>query len=235
MSLFKIFEELIVTIWKIIDCDKCSCALFETCKDFRQIGIKYGWMRTIKLNRNSLIKDFLNFYTRYDISINNLTIEGLDCEPWIEYITFPKKIIFERSRLGNKLLNLSTKQVTETLVIRDLTTESAYVNWEMLPKLKVLDVYGPDINFDGLENCKDLEIIRIDLCKVKELPKFFENFSKLCLIATTCVANEPFHFVSKDLKCCSVIKKHTFTSNSFFVPKSHLEIGFKMNIQSIQI
>jgi len=239
MSVTKIPDELINKIWKFIDCDKTLNVLFKTCKEFRKISINYQWPRSIKINRNTFIPDFIHFYTTTTILIDSLLIEGLDSICWLQDITFPKKIIFERCKLDNNILNVTTEQITEILIIEDLhrnkMDEPIYINWTMFPKLKMLDIYAPDINFDGLEKCKDLEVVRIDLDKEKELPKFFENFPNLSLFATTCFASETFHFVSKKFKYCIVLKNTRFTSESSLVPESHLDVDFRMNIQSIEL
>jgi hypothetical protein len=239
MPLITICDELIVEICKIIDCNQSLYAFFKTCKDFRQISIKYNFPRSIKINRYTSIPDFIHFYNTKKILINSVFLDGLNYISWLKNITLPEKIIIERCKFGNNFLNFTTKQITEVLIIKDLhrnkMIEPLYINWKMFPKLKILDIYAPDINFDGLENCTDLEIVRIDLDKNKELPKFFEKFPNLSFFATTCVATEPFHFVSKKFKCCLVLKKHKFTSESSLVPKSHLDVDFRMNIQSIDL
>jgi hypothetical protein len=239
MSLTHIPDELINKIWKFIDCDKTLNVLFKICKKFRKISIEYNWPRSIKINRNTFIPDFIHFYTTTNILIDVLLIEGLDSICWLQDIPFPKKIIFERCKIDNNFLNVTTEQITEILIIEDLHRnkmyEPIYINWTMFPRLKMLDIYAPDINFDGLENCKDLEVVRIDLDKEKELPKFFEKFQNLSLFATSCFASEPFHFVSKKIKGCFILKSHKFTSESSLVPESHLDVDFRMNIQSIEL
>jgi hypothetical protein len=210
MQLIEICDELINKIWKFIDCDQTLNALFKTCKDFRKISIIYNWPRSIKINRSTIIPDFIDFYITKNILIESIIIEGLDSISWLQDITFPKKIIFERCKLGNILLNLTTEKITEVLLIQDLhrniINEPVYINWKMFPKLKILDVYAPDINFDGLENCIDLEVVRIDLDNDKELPRFFEKLPNLSLFSTNCFSNKPFHFVSKKIKYCIALK-----------------------------
>ena len=232
-------DDLLINILKKLLCNRTSCMFVETCKDFRRIGNKYGWIRSVKLDKNSYIKDFIEFYTRKNIILEKLTLEGLHYASWLKTIQLPKEIKFNRCGVGNNLLNITQIQQTEKLVIRDIQRNSlrtcVHINWKMLPKLKVLDIYAPDLDFNELDLCKDLEIIRIDLDKVRELPKFFESLPNLQIIATTCITFHEFHFVSKSLKCCVVPKKCNFTSNSTLVPTSHLDIAFKMNIQCIEI
>ena len=102
-------------------------------------------------------------------------------------------------------------------------------------KSKILDIYAPDINFEGLELCKNLEIVRIDLDRIRFLPIFFTQLENLQVIATSCISFQPMHFLSKKLKICMVSKTYIFSSESELIPKSHLNLNTPMNIQCLNI
>jgi hypothetical protein len=149
--------------------------------------------------------------------------------PW------PKEMIFTNCFIGNDLVDIP-ESPTEKLIIRDSTNKSIiHIDWQKLPKLKILDIQANDIDFVGLEKCKELEVIRIDLGVDKYLPNFFADFQNLKVIASTCFAIDPLHFVSKQLKVCLMNKKNPFTSNSELVPKAHLCLNYTMNIQCLEI
>ena len=141
-------------------------------------------------------------------------------------------MIFTNCFIGDEIVDIP-ESPTEKLIIRDRYTIN--IDWQKFPKLKFLDIQVNDTNFVGLENCKELEVLRIDLGVDKYLPNFFADFQNLKVIATTCFAIEPLHFVSKHLKVCLMNKKHAFTSNSDLVPKAHLGLNYTMNIQCLEI
>ena len=236
-------EDLVLKIWKLVKDDKIRCSLVLSCKEFRNIGFKFGWLRAIHFKRNNNLLDFVEFYCRPNIFLERIKISDvndphmsvLNCiDPW------PKEIEFERCCIGSKNHINSSVSPTERLVIRDLNRHrtggiAVRVNWASLPNLKILDIYAPDINFEGLEMCKNLEVVRIDLDRIRFLPVFFADFSNLQVIATTCISYESMHFLSKKLKICMVPKKHVFSSDSLLVPKSHLSLNTPMNIQCLDI
>ena len=241
MNLVNFSEDLILKIWKMIKNDKSMCSLVLVCKEFRDIGFKFGWLHSIHFKHNDNLNEFIKFYSRPNIFLTRFKITGI-IDPYLTFLYYnkilPKELEFERCSI-NSIDNIPVSP-TERLVIRDLQRRrtggpTITVDWSSLPDLKVLDIYAPDIDFKGMELCKNLEIIRIDLDRIRLLPLFFSNFPNLQVIATTCVAMEPFHFLSKKLRICIVPKKHIFISDSLLVPKSHLEINYSMNIQSLDI
>ena len=236
-------EDLILKMWLMIKDDKTRCSLVLTCKEFRDIGFKFGWLESIHLSHNDNLNEFIKFYSRHNDFLQRIKISGI-IEPHINVLTYnqpwPKEIEFERCSMGSDKHDNIPISPTERLVIRDLNRRrtggsAVTINWKAFPNLKVLDIYAPDMDFEGLEMCKNLEVIRIDLDRIRFLPIFFTNFSKLRVIATTCVSHEPMHFLSKKLKICMIPKKHVFTSDSTLVPKSHLGLDSPINIQCIDI
>lgn len=243
MSLLFFSEDLMLKIWKMVTDDKLRCSLVLTCKEFRNIGFKFGWLRAIHFTKNHDLLDFITFYSRPNHFLERIKISGI-IEPHVTVLDYtqpwPKEIEFERCYIGSvNSINIPVSP-TERLVIRDLHRHrtggtAVVINWSSLPNLKVLDIYAPDIDFEGLDMCKKLEVVRIDLDRVRFLPSFFSNFADLRVLATTCISSEPMHFVSKKLKICMVPKKHLFSSESLLVPKSHLGLDTPINIQCIDI
>jgi len=224
---------------EIID-DKIRCAIVLTCKEFRDIGLKFGWLRAILFKRGDNLFNFMKFYSRPNIFLERIKFSGVIeqeisvlelIEPW------PKELEFEGCYIGSNNIPVSP---TERLVIRDLHRHrtggvAVNVKWESLPNLKFLDIYAPDINFEGLELCKNLEIVRINLDRIRILPLFFTQLLNLQVIATSCISFQPMHFLSKQLKICMVSKTYIFSSESELVPKSHLNLNTPMNIQCLNI
>ena len=225
MSLRIFSEDLILKIMEIVKDDNIRCAIVLTCKEFRDIGFKFGWLRAIHFKSGDNLFNFIKFYSRRNdflerIKISNIIESGMSVLDFIE--PWPKEIEFEGFYINHNI----PVSPTEKLVIRDLHRHrtgalAVKIKWESLPNLKFLDIYAPDINFEGLELCKNLEIVRIDLDRIRFLPIFFTELSNLQVIATSCKFSHPMNFLSKKLKIC--------------VPNSHLSLNTHMNIQSLDI
>lgn len=231
--------DLILNICKLISNKELITPLIRSCSHFEFLHQKLGYFKYIKFNLYGENKNFINFIrfcSKNKDCIERLTIEGIDYE-WLSCFSLPKELILKNCCIGNIRVDI-TESCTETLIIDDLHREKnrAIINidWRKLVKLKVLDLKVYDINFTGMEMCKNIEVIRIDLGVDRYLPNFFADFQNLKLIATTCFAVERLHFVSEHLRICLVHKKYKFTTNSKIIPESHLGVGFMMNIQSLE-
>ena len=242
MSLKIFSEDLALKIMGIVD-DKIRCAIVLTCKEFRDIGLKFGWLRAIHFKRGDNLFNFIKFYSRRNDFIERIKFSGV-IEPDISVLDliepWPKELEFEGCYIGSNNNIPVSVSPTERLVIRDLHRHrtggvAVKIKWESLPNLKVLDIYAPDINFEGLELCKNLEIVRINLDRIRFLPVFFTQFLNLQVIATSCISFQPMHFLSKKLKICMVSKTYIFSSESTLVPNSHLSFNTPMNIQCLNI
>jgi hypothetical protein len=243
MFLLDFPQDVLLKIWEMTNCDTIKCSLVLICKEFREIGFKFGWIRSVKFSHGDNLIDFTKFYSRHCNFLERIRISGV-IEPHISVLDstlpWPKEIEFERCYMGcQNYINIPVSP-TERLVIRDLYRRTTggmafHLNWESLPKLKVLDIYSPDIDFNGLDSCKNLEVVRIDLDRIRFLPSFFADFPNLRVIATTCLSNEPLHFLSKNLRVCMITKRFPFTSESLIVPSTHLGLDPPMNIQCLEI
>jgi hypothetical protein len=239
MLLENIPNDLILNICNFIDNKQSIYYLIRTSSHFEFLHEKSSCFKYIKFNLYGENKNFINFIKfccKNKDYIERLTIEGVDYE-WLSCFSLPKELILKNCCIGNIRVDIP-ESCTETLIIEDLHRDKnktlINIEWGKLLKLKVLDLKVYDINFTGIELCKNIEVIRIDLGVDRHLPNFFADFQNLKLIATTCFAVDRLHFVSEHLKICLVNKKYTFTTNSKIVPESHLGLNFMMNIQSLE-
>lgn len=237
MSLEILPDELILHIWEFVETNKDMVALVSTCRSFRNLGNIFGYVKSITFGYMDFEK-FWQFKHRRNDFIYRMIMDNISyCS---SQFTWPKEMIFNRCCIGSILIDPNPSP-TETLIVRDLcqcdSRKVLTINWSKLPKLRVLDIYHWDIDFTGLDACKELEIIRIDLRNNNRLlPEFIAHMPKLHTIAVSCIADKAMHFVSDKLKICFVPKHQNFTSNSQFVPKRHLEVdsGY-YNIQCLDI
>jgi hypothetical protein len=239
MSLDNFSDDLILHIFKFVSTNKNMISLIRTCKYFKKLGNEFGYLKYISVKEYKNFIKFIKFYFTPNDFLQSVSIKDID-NPirWMIERPWPKEMIFTNCFIGNDIVDIP-ESPTEKLIICDLHRSmnkyTIHIDWKKFPKLKILDIQTNDIDFVGLESCKELEVIRIDLGVDKYLPNFFADFHNLKLIASTCFATEPLHFVSKQLKVCLINKKYPFTSNSEFVPKLHLGMNYTMNIQCLEI
>jgi hypothetical protein len=63
MSLNIFSEDLVLKIMENVD-DKIRCAIVLTCKEFRDIGLKFGWLRAILFKRGDNLFNFIQSRTQ---------------------------------------------------------------------------------------------------------------------------------------------------------------------------
>lgn len=238
MSLENIPDELILYIWEFVETNKDMVSLVSTCIRFQNLGKKFGYIKSITFGMHTDFMNFIELYYKRNYFLQRLTMENMiNPMHWIP-AAWPKEMIFNRCCMGNGLID-PPPSPTEILIIRDLhrTTHSNVIkiNWNKLKKLRVLDIYAPDMDFAGLDICKELQVVRIDLNNRRRLlPAFISHMPELQTIAVTCQADKAMHFVSDKLRICFIPKRHEFTSESRLVPKRHLEVNSEyLNIQCL--
>jgi hypothetical protein len=223
-------DDLSIYMWRHIFTDNERILLVKTCKFFKKMKKKIGYLKYIEIKNMEIFIPFVKYFRHTKFFLEKLVICNID-NPilWLSDVPWPKEVVFNNCILYNKLYKI-VKSYTETLEIIDFNrckhNHLIQIDWEKLPHLKVLDIQVYDINLEGLEHCKQLELIRIDLELERYLPSFIPELVNLRGIATTCYANKHYHFVSNKLKVCIVPKKYIFTTNSVFVPTKHLQTEY---------
>jgi hypothetical protein len=223
-------DDLIIYMWRQIFTDNERILLVKTCKFFKKMKKKIGYLKHIEIKNMEIFIPFVKYFRHTKFFLEKLIICNVD-NPilWLSDVPWPKQVVFNNCILYNKLYKI-VKSYTETLEIIDFNrckhNHLIQIDWGKLPHLKVLDIQVYDINLEGLEHCKQLELIRIDLELERYLPSFIPELVNLRGIATTCFANKQYHFVSNKLKVCIVPKKYIFTTNSVFVPIKHLQTEY---------
>ena len=77
MSLMIFSEDLVLKIMGIIKDDKIKCALALTCKEFRNICFKFGWLRAIHFKSGDNLFNFIKFYSRPNIFLERIKFSGV--------------------------------------------------------------------------------------------------------------------------------------------------------------
>lgn len=201
-------EALVRNAWDFLGSNKDMIALRLTCKGFKEIGDKYGYIRTIHL---SMSADFMNFVsimssfaTRslLSIKISHLTEPTL----WIP-CDWPRIVEFRLCKMGSVLIQPPSSK-TEILRIRDTTRNKLKIDWSCFPRLKVLELHVYDADLSGLSACKHLERICLDFVHVNSqpFPTCIADLSNLSVVISNLYPDRPLHFLSKELRACLVSK-----------------------------
>lgn len=228
MLFYEIPEDIHKYIWNKIDNNVDTLSLMETCKYFYKNGTNWGYIKTILFDISSDVIKYINMYHKAVKSLKRLEIRNLhDPITWITYRRWPETVIFNNCNMSCKIID-PLPSITEKLIIRENrhihNGKMLHINWCKFPKLRVLDIYTYNINLEGIEDCKDLEVICIDVSMMNiKIPTCFANFQNLTFLVTNMYSDIPLHFVSKKFKFCSMPKKTNFSSNSKIIPENHLK------------
>jgi hypothetical protein len=197
------------------------------------IGMNYLEYGNIPLMR------FLQLYSQSKHTLRSLLItnqHSLD----IPVGEWPKKVVFDRCFVGTNPYIRPCRAMTEILVIRDIhrpkTSQKLRIDWRKFTSLRMLDLYVHSVDLTGIEHCRNLEVVRIDVSE-GVLPDEIAGLNRLRFIATNCrsASDRSLHFTSEQLRICFIPKKCQFTSNSKIVPQAHLDDSYEyVNIQSLE-
>lgn len=222
MSFQNISSYLFRYILQFIPDNKTSSFLVRTCSRLLHIGNSHGYVKYISYgdvscnNINLFVKRYCD-HVKSIISVSIYTIT--DPQYWIPSV-WPKKVYFKRTRITEIIS--PPLSITEDLQIIDLdkhnhSSDLVRIDWKKLPKLKRLNLDVVNIDFTGIEACKDLEIIFITVYKegTVNLPDCIGDFKKLIHIGTNCVLVNKTHFCSRNLTSCTVYNHQEYTTAYF--------------------
>lgn len=222
MSFQNIPSDLFSYILQFIPDNKTSSFLARSCSRFLHIANRHGYVKYISYDDvlGDNIQLFIRRYCDHVNSIISVSIYTItDPHYWIPSV-WPKKVYFNRTRITEIIS--PPLSITEELQIIDFHKHNfpydlVRIDWKKLPKLKRLNLDVVNIDFTGIEACKDLEIIFITIYKEGSvnLPDCIGDFRKLIHICTNCVLAKKTHFCSTNLTTCTVYNHQEYTTASF--------------------
>jgi hypothetical protein len=223
MSLTEFPEELILLISDYIYSNIDMVRLRICCRYFKEIGDKWGYIKHIKFGWDTDMMNFVHLNGFHSKFIQILEMDRINNPiPWIP-CRWPKHVIFNECVMRTKLINPPLSN-TENLTIKQpyFCKNKLKINWSKIPNLKHLNIHSYDMEFEGLDKCKNIKTICIDLHNNSEIPDWICNFPKLEILISSCLCKKPLHFISNNFKICLIPKMKKFTSNSKFIPELHL-------------
>ena len=238
MSFTELYEELFLVIRDYIYSNQSMINLRTTSKHFKLLGDKYGIIKHLKYNINTNFFSFLALYDKPEF-LDSLEIENVQCP--FNFIpgnkVWPKAISFSYCILGAKRLSPPVSKTESFTYIANFCrnpwiSNILRIDWNKLPNLKTLVVRARKMDFEGLQNCKELQKIIIELDDEQILPEWFAILPDLRELITNCKTSTNLHFVSKKLSICLLSTKHSLTSMSIKLPKQHLLDNSNINISA---
>lgn len=210
MSLHYLPEDIIIYIIDFIPDNYSSFSFSTISKRIRNVTKKYGYAKHLSITNNDIFT-FINRYTQHYNTLKSIkTIDIEDPQLWIPW-TFPKIVHFMNCKISR---NISPpKSDTEEIKINDFfrfqnKNSILRINWEKFPKLQKLYIYFNDIDFTGIELCKELKIIFIDLgVNNKIIPETIGIIPNLEQIFTNCILSTKTRFISKNITTCIIKNK----------------------------
>lgn len=194
------------------------------CRELKGVLNNYGYLRKITYGIHTDPIQFIQTYCRFSNSIRNLYVEGVN-DPNIFLPAWPKIVNFKNCNMGQSCIDPPVDNTTEILSITDYTRKSLlHVNWAKLPLLRALYIRAWDILFDDMDQCKNLEILCVNLHNThRYIPEWVGNFPRLNIIIMNMKTDYTYHFISPRLEICLISKKVPFTTFSNWVPRKQLE------------
>jgi hypothetical protein len=231
MSFDDLPYELILEVQSFLCSNKETTALKQINKFCNWTSKKYGYLKELKLYHYTSPLKFIVQYHANRMSLEYVHLNCIiDAMTYMNHVKWTKHIMFSYCGFGDDLIDPEISD-TETLYLSDercvSTSTMIHVNWAKLPKLKTLSLdMKRTINLDGLELCKELQLVNIVIAKPTRLPDCIAKLPNLRSIATNCYSNESLHFVSPELRVCFIKKGVPFTAVSTLVPWRHLEVDY---------
>jgi hypothetical protein len=238
MSFSEICEDLILVIREYIYSNQSMVNLSTTSKYFKRLGDKYGNVKRLRYNNNTNYLSFLIMYEKTKL-LDSLEIEHVQSP--FNYVSpnkaWPKAISFNSCNLGAKRLSPPVSKTESFTYISNFCTNPWGTNilrmdWNKLPCLKTLVVRARRMDFEGLQNCKELQKIIIELDDEQALPDWIATLPDLRELITNCKTSNNLHFVSEKLSVCLLSTKHRLTTMSRKLPQQHLLDNSNINISA---
>ena len=198
-----ICDENLVNIISYLN-NKDSLNFVKLSKYNKNLFYKRGFLKHISsINSHSDPFDFAINFSIHNKTLQSVHVSHIQNPQYYMNGTWPKNVLINFCRINSQINPTTTK--TEKLKIEQIYyhTYKKMINWNKFTKLKVLYLSCTDIDFTGFENCKDLEIIFIELKNADKvvLPNI-SSLKNLKHLITNCSINDETHFQSKQLKTC---------------------------------
>jgi hypothetical protein len=230
-------DEIILEIWAWFFNNKDMIALRRCCKRFKALGDKYGYIKHLNISIDTNYMNLVKIWGKQNLnSIQSIHINEINFPAnWIPF-QWPSHTTFSQCRMGFFKIFPPLSPTTE-LRITDYKSKKIQIDWSKLPKLKLLELYVNDIDFTGLENCRELQHLNIQVKTKILLPSWIANLKNLVFLSTNIPPESNMHFISKKLRVCMAPKREkvrilkngrknsiteNFTAESNIVPWRHL-------------
>jgi len=238
MAFDKLPGEIILEIRDFLDTNSDLATLRALSRYYRGLLDFYGYVRNISIASDGSAMNFVMLRQFNLKALRYLSMESLSApQDWIT-CEWPETTRFRLCYI-NSTLSPPKGSRTTSLHLEDVTTNRRplIVDWSKLPDLKKVYIATDAlvVNLEGLLNCKKLEVVILDLSKLKTIPETLFSLPQLKVIISNVGPpdDKEIHVKSEKLEKCMVPKKMKFICQSKIVPRRHITDNVTINVRSI--
>ena len=191
-------------IWDYLHANRDMTSLISVCKDFKDMGDDHGYVRHLNLSMNADYMNLMFIWGGLKIkALRSMNVSRLTTPAaWIPF-KWPEGMVFSQCKMGDNKITPPRGSRTETLRITDTTRSILNIDWSKLPNLKILELHVHDVDLTGLEGCRKLERVCLDIKSDKKvLPSWLAGLENLTKIISNLKPKTDLHFVSTKLEMC---------------------------------
>uniref|UniRef100_A0A6C0CZD1 F-box domain-containing protein n=1 Tax=viral metagenome TaxID=1070528 RepID=A0A6C0CZD1_9ZZZZ len=237
MHINRLSDDLLLLVWSYLHSNMDMLSVITTCKYYKEIGYKYGFLKHIKISRILNYQDFILNCYKHQNSLLSISLQLIDIPHSLIYTKWPLKVVFYNCYMGNISIDplgevCNTQELHIIDYYRNTRNTPININWNKFINLKRLNIYASDIQITDFDKCKNLEDVAIDLSNRKfSLPNTvcqIKNLKTLLLSGsiTTNSNTTNMYFISDKLNFCSINNKCDIING-----QNKLLINHKINIQ----
>lgn len=168
ISINDIPDPILLIIMSYIPDNYSSLNLVKTCKYFKKLFCKNGYLKTmVYQNRNKSLFDFIMRCSDHFRTINLIAIHNI-LNPQYSICKWPKKVFFF-SCINKHIIDPTKETKTEILYIINDHSKYININWNKFPNLKYFEISDWNFNFETIDICKKLINIVVRKQKINNM------------------------------------------------------------------
>ena len=237
MDLFNLPTELLLEIWDLLTTNKNSFAMYIVSKNTKQLGDKYGYIKSLSFNINDNLFNFITRWIKNHKTIQTVNLSNMDIpNVWLPTSKWPLVVSFTNCRFVEPIKPLLSDTKEFYYTSRNMeyfgTSPTLNIQWDRLPLLEILKIKVDRVSFFGLEKCTKLRHVIIMTEHKQPFPECIAEFTNLEELITNCYATKVIEFKSTKLNVCLMPTKFKLKSKSKTLPANHLLDNSNININS---
>jgi hypothetical protein len=169
MSFSRLPDYILMIIMEYIRDNTTSITFVSLCRYTKTLFYKYGFIKHISIGPHDSIFDICISAANHKNTLNLISIcYRRDPQHFIFF--WPKRVFFNWCTTKDKL-NPTKETQTEELFLLNDRNSAVQINWNKFKNLKRLELTGWNVDFKGIDVCKNLKSIQIGNIKYNSVCK----------------------------------------------------------------